>query len=221
MDPRIQEYVNTTLEAARKLDAAIRAEDEAKKLAPVPPPEPKFKVGEWFVNPNRPSDLLEIVLAGLAGGRPSYKIRMHPDPEGVRYGTMSEQQLSEWLSIPPRLDSPEGVRLTGEVRVPKEGECWLQPPCGIWSTWAGGDRPTQRIFGGRRWIAKRVPKPEHWQDAYAVCPKCREAVEVPEADSVMFECGAWQRRDGVFVPSVQCLQNQVNQLKTAKENPHG
>ena len=219
MDPRIQEYVNTTLEAARKLDAAIRAEDEAKKLAPVPPPKPKFKMWDWFVNPNRPSDLLEIVLAGLAGGRPSYKIRMHPDPEGVRYGTMSEQQLSEWLSIPRGLDPPDGIRLMGEVRVPEEGEGWLGPSSGEYLAWSPTCQPNKDIHGGRRWIAERVEK--HWQDAYKTCPKCREAVEVPEADSVMFECGAWQRRDGVFVPSVQCLQNQIDQLKAAKENPHG
>ena len=182
------------------------------------PVEPKFKLWDWFVSPSSASSLLEIVGAGHVDGRPSYKIRMHPDPEGVRYGTMSEQQLSEWLSIPPRLDPPEGKRLTGEVRVPTEGDCWIHPFTRLWCVWSHGDRPAQHVFGGRRWIAE--PEEKHWQDAYKACPKCREAVEVPEADSVMFECGAWQRRDGVFVPSLHCLQNQADQLKAAKEKTH-
>jgi len=183
-------------------------------------PEPKFKVGDWLRHPTD-ARAVEILSARWADAAWCYGVQECSLRDLRVWGSSRyEAAIEHWLSIPPKPDPPEGIRLTGEVRVPKEGECWLQPPCGIWSTWAGGDRPTQRIFGGRRWIAKRVPKPEHWQDAYKTCPKCREAVEVPEADSVMFECGAWQRRDGVFVPSVQCLQNQADQLKAAQEKPH-
>ena len=213
MDPRIQEYVNTTLEAARKLETAM----EAEKPAPEPKPERKFNIGEWFVyqwNEGWQRCITKIE----SGDQTIYTVEQYSSRLPPPDTRMRESDFSQWLPIPPKPDVPEGVRLTGEVRVPEKGEGWLGPSSGEYLAWSPTCQPNKDIHGGRRWIAE--PEEKHWQDAYKTCPKCREAVEVPEADSVMFECGAWQRRDGVFVPSVQCLQNQADQLKAAQENPH-
>jgi len=181
------------------------------------PVEPKFEVGDCFVREGDPCWQRQITQIGQDVLVYQYWGR-HGADEAVTFAreTLARQLASgEWLSIPPKPDVPEGIRLTGEVRVPVKGEWWINVE-GILISWDGP--PNIDLYGGRRWIAEE--EPEHWQDAYAVCPKCREAVEVPEDDSVMFECGAWQRRDGVFVPSLHCLQNQADQLKAAQESPH-
>jgi len=150
---------------------------EPPKDAPARP-EPKFKVGDAFVDTLDPKRIFIIAEPPRWTGKDGWRYRGVDSLNGDDHWI--ERMLGNSrirLPVPPRPDQ-HSARLTGEVRLPEMWEWYVtrngetvqltDNAAGVCTTW----------LGGRRWICKPpVEEPKH------NCGTCRNGNDKADSDA--------------------------------------
>jgi len=167
---------------------------EPPKDAPARP-EPKFKVGDAFVDTLDPKRIFIITEPPRWTGKDGWRYRGMDSLNGDDHWI--ERMLCNSrirLPIPARPDQ-HAARLTGEVRLPRKGE-WFVVPSGEISQ---ADRDwcnefcSSFSYGGRRWICKppeEKPGPAPTDDYFATanCDVCLATFKYHKAFTNMPSC---------------------------------